>query len=435
MAVSTRSVADALGAIVGAGAVKSGEAGRPVDGVVPRWVVEPAATEELGSVLGLAHAEKLVVVPRGSGSAMALGHPLTHADLVVDLGRMDGILEYNPDDLTMTVGAGATLGSLEARLRACGQFLPLDPPGAATRTIGGLVATNASGPLRVRYGTSRDLLLGIRFVQADGVVTWGGAKVVKSVTGYDVPKLMVGALGTLGILAELTLRLHPLPACERTWIVGLGAAERAQAFVASLIDSSLQPNRVEWLNAVAARTWTQTPTTAAILISVGSVEAAVRAQQAQMEGLARQAGGVMREVAHEGWLGYGARRDSAGAVTLRVGTLASALANTITGLEGALADIAPAAALAVTGSAVVGALRAELLRASPAEASAFVSRARTLVEPVSGSVIIEQAPIAVRRAVDPWGPVAPEPFALMRAIKREFDPEGILNPGRFVGGL
>lgn len=435
MAVSVRSLAKALKVIVGPDAVKSGEAEGPLDGVVPRWVVAPTVTEELAALVALAHAEKLGVVPRGSASTMALGHPIARADLVVDLGRMDTVLEFNPDDLTLTVGAGATLGTLDARLRPHGQFLPIDPPGDTTRTVGGLIATNASGPLRARYGTSRDLLLGVRFVQADGVVTWGGAKVVKSVTGYDVPKLMVGALGTLGILAELTLRLYPLPACERTWIVGFETTESAQAFVASLIDSSLQPNRVEWLNRLAGRHWTETPMPAAILVSIGSVEAAVLVQQSRIEELARRASGAMREVEHDRWPGHGAGRLSSETVILRVGTLPSALAATVTGLEGAVADLAPSAALAVTGSAILGALRAELRGAGPGEAAAFVARARTLVEPVAGSVVVERAPIAVRRAVDPWGPVAPEAFALMRALKREFDPEGILNPGRFVGGL
>jgi glycolate oxidase FAD binding subunit len=424
-----------LRAIVGAGAVGSGEATEPVDGLVPRWVVAPATLAELGALLGLASAEKLVVVPRGSGSSMALGHPLDRVDLVVDLGRMDAVLEYNPDDLTLTVGAGATVGNLADRLRPRAQFLPLDPPGAVSRTVGGIVATNASGPLRARYGTSRDLLLGVRFVQADGVITWGGAKVVKSVTGYDVPKLMIGALGTLGILAELTLRLHPLPASERTWMVGFGAAEDAQAFVAALVDSALQPNRVEWLNRVAARAWIEAPTAAAIVVSVGSVEDAVSDQQRRIEELARHGRGVMREASHDGWLAHGSAGDSPETVILRVGTLASSLADTVVGLEGALAEVAPSATLAITGSAMLGALRAELQGASPGEAAAFISRARALVEPVAGSVIVERAPTAVRRAVDPWGPVPPAAFALMRAIKREFDPDGILNPGRFVGGL
>src|SRR5207245_9923324 len=114
---------------------------------------------------------------------------------------------------------GSASRPLASLLAARRQFLALDPAGAAARTLGGMTATNASGPLRARYGTMRDLLLGVRFVQADGVVTWGGSKVVKSVSGYDVPKLMVGALGTLGVLGELTLRLHPRPDVEGSWLV------------------------------------------------------------------------------------------------------------------------------------------------------------------------------------------------------------------------
>ena len=123
---------------------------------------------------------------------------------------------------------------LTATLGPPGQLLPIDPPGGGARTLGGLVATNASGPLRARYGTMRDLLLGVRFVQADGVVTWGGSKVVKSVTGYDVPKLMVGALGTLGVLTELTLRLHARPEVECTSLVLLPDASAVQAHHARL---------------------------------------------------------------------------------------------------------------------------------------------------------------------------------------------------------
>src|SRR5262249_56071589 len=134
------------------------------------------------------------------GSRVGRGRPATGGGRVGDLRGLDRVIEYNPADLTVTVQAGVSASALTARLAPHRQWLALDPPGGATRTLGGIVATNASGPLRVRYGTSRDLLLGVRFVQADGVVTWGGSKVVKSVSGYDVPKLMVGALGTLGVL-------------------------------------------------------------------------------------------------------------------------------------------------------------------------------------------------------------------------------------------
>ena len=421
-------------AITGDAGVRPGDAAAALDGVVPRWVVAPGSVDELGRVVALAHEERLAVVPRGSGSAMALGHPVRRADVLVDLGRLTGIVEYNADDLTVTVQAGATLAALADLLRPRGQLLPLDPPGGAGRTLGGVAATGESGPLRARYGTMRDLLLGVRFVQADGIVTWGGSKVVKSVTGYDVPKLMVGALGTLGILAELTLRLHPVPAFQRTFVGAFPTAEAAQDFLASLVDSPLQPNRVEWLNATAARSWGVDGAAAAVALSIGSVEAAVRDQEARSGELARGAGGTWRPVGEDLWQHHpGISPRGLEGVVLRVATLASHLARTARDIEDVVGRIAPAAAVAVWGCAPLGVLRAQILGASARESAALVARLRELVAPVDGSVVVERAPAAVRAAVDPWGPVAPDALALMRAVKREFDPQARPQPRALRG--
>src|SRR6516162_606067 len=222
MSVAARSLGEAFAAIAGRDRVLDDPqslAAAAIDGLIPKWIVRPTSVDQLGPMLALAGEARLAVVPRGGGNALELGNPPARLDVVLDLVGLDRVIEYNPDDLTITVQAGITAGALAARLAAHRQWLALDPPGSAARTVGGIAATNASGPLRGRYGTMRDLLLGVRFVQADGVLTWGGSKVVKSVSGYDVPKLMVGALGTLGVLAELTLRLHPTPPTERTWLV------------------------------------------------------------------------------------------------------------------------------------------------------------------------------------------------------------------------
>src|SRR6266403_2614283 len=256
MSVAARSIGEAFVTIAGRDRVRDDAASltaSTIDGLRPRWVVRPASLEQLSRVLALACDGRLAVVPRGAGSSLELGSPPSRVDVVLDLTGLDQVIEYNPDDLTITAQAGMSAGALAALLAPRRQWLPIDPPGIAARTLGGITATNASGPLRARFGGLRDLLLGVRFVQADGVVTWGGSKVVKSVSGYDVPKLMVGALGTLGVLAELTLRLHPLPDTERSWLVTLERAQAAQDFVARLIDSPLQPNRVELFNDDAAR--------------------------------------------------------------------------------------------------------------------------------------------------------------------------------------
>ncbi|MBI2491877.1 MAG: FAD-binding oxidoreductase, partial [Candidatus Rokubacteria bacterium] len=328
MAVTARSIAGALLALLGPEGLSDDDASRAraaVDGLVPRWVARPASLEQVCGVLALAHDAELAVVPRGSGSSLELGHPPARADLVLDLRGLDRVLEWSPDDLTVTVEAGITAGALARRLDARRQLLPLDPPGAGARTLGGLTATNASGPLRARYGTLRDLLLGVRFVQADGVLTWGGAKVVKSVSGYDVPKLMIGALGTLGVLGELTLRLHPRPEAEGAWLVTAARPADAQAFVVALLDSPLQPNRVELLDGAMLGACGLGPAAAAVAVGIGSVADAVRAQGEAVVALARRAGSTVAPTPEDFWARY-EREATRGDVRLRVATGVDGLA-------------------------------------------------------------------------------------------------------------
>jgi glycolate oxidase FAD binding subunit len=430
VAVSTRALVDGFRTIVGASHA------RAVDGVEPQIVVTPGSTGETATAVALAAAEKLAIVPRGSGSTLDQGFPPARVDVVIDLSRLDRIVEYNPDDLTVTVEAGVTVSSLAATLDRSAQFLPIDPPLAATRTLGGLVATNASGPLRARYGTLRDLLLGVRFVQADGVSTWGGSKVVKSVTGYDVPKLMVGSLGTLGVLTELTLRLHARPEAERTVLIVTADAAAAQQLVACLLDSSLQPNRLEVLDAAALAAVGGAATGVGIAVSFGSVEAAVVAQEAEVIGLARTRGAAsVTSVARAFWAAYERlwRRDD-GATLLTVGALPARLADTLDAVARAGASLRDSG-FTTAGCAVVGSFRVRVGRAPAPTVAGFIERLRAAVGAWGGSVMVQGAPREVRAAVDPWGPVPPDTLAIMRSIKATFDPDRRLNPGRFVAGL
>jgi glycolate oxidase FAD binding subunit len=433
MSVTDPSLAGALAAVLGAGGLRdegADLAAAAVDGVVPRWVAAPATVTQLSQVLALAREEGLAVVPRGGGSSLEQGGPPSRVDLVVDLRRLDAVIEHNPDDLTTTVQAGLTAGALAARLAPHRQALPIDPPGWAARTLGGITATQASGPQRVRYGTMRDLLLGVRFVQADGVVTWGGAKVVKSVTGYDVPKLMVGALGTLGVLVELTLRLHPVAELEGAWLASFRSTAEAQECVARLLESTLQPNRLEILDDRALAACGLPVAAAALAVSIATVAPAVRAQEAQLTDLVQRGRGRIETMGTSFWRTYDRVLAAPGGVTLRIGTVPSRLATTLAEARAALDGAA------VAGCAALGALRARVERdGDPATLAQGLARLRAHVAEVDGGVVIERGSRALREAVDPWGPVPEPALAVMRAIKREFDPGGSLNPGRFVGGL
>src|SRR5690348_15928211 len=181
-----------------------------VAGVIPSYVASPASTQEAADLLRAAAAAGLAVVPRGAGTGFGWGSPPSRCDLVVDLRAMDQMIEHESGDLVVRVQAGMTIGQLASALGSAGQELALDVPAEAT--VGGVVATGTTGPRRLRYGSPRDLLIGLTVVRADGVIARSGGKVVKNVAGYDIGKLFAGSHGTLGLITEATFRLHPRPA-------------------------------------------------------------------------------------------------------------------------------------------------------------------------------------------------------------------------------
>lgn len=438
-APATRALGAALRSLVGTSGVREDAeavAAATVDGVVPRWVVRATDVEQVAGVLALAHDAGLAVLPRGGAHALTLGAPPARADLVLDLTGLARVVEDRPEDLVVSVEAGVTAGALASRLQTRGQRLPVDPPGWAGRTVGGLVATNSHGPLRARFGTLRDLVLGVRFVQADGVVTWGGAKVVKSVSGYDVPKLLVGSLGTLGVVVEVTLRVHPLPETEATWLCRGPSAGHVQDLLLALMEAPLEPHRAEYMNAAALRACELDPAPAALAVTFGSVAEAVVEQGTRLATLAASVGVTVRPAPRDLWARYDrACAPAEGDTVLHVGTVPGQLAALATAAEAAHRELGSGADPMVCGVGTVGALRVILTGMAPEDAAHLVERLRARVAPVDGSVVVAAGPRALRERVDPWGPVPGPALDLMRALKEEFDPRRVLNPGRFVGGL
>jgi glycolate oxidase FAD binding subunit len=436
VAVSTPALHDALADLVGREHLLRDPAGLAryaVDGVVPGVVVRPGDGAEVARVMALCAADRLAVVPRGAGTSLGLGNPPRRLDLVLELGRLAAVQEYVPEDMVATVGAGLTLAGLGAHLAPHRQMLALDPPGGGPRSVGGVLATNASGPLRFRYGTGRDLLLGARFVQADGTLTWGGAKVVKSVTGYDVPKLLVGSLGTLGILVEATLRLHPLPPARRSWQVGVPSSAVADALLAALVDSSLQPDRAALLDAAGLRRAGLTADPVALLLSIGSVPQAVEQQGRALEVLAASHGGRVEPVAEAAWSALGAAIEAP--VLLRLASEPRRLLHWAEAGRAAAGRLgAETALLAQPGHGVLQ--MAIWSGPDPRRLGEVLARPlRAAIEAEGGSLVLERAPAELKRSCEVWGSINPEILSIMKRIKGEFDPEECLSPGRFVGGL
>jgi len=436
MAVSSPALAEALAGLVGrAHVIDASDAldAHAVDGLRPRWVTRPARVEEVSGLLALARAEGLAVSARGSGAAVGLGNPPRRLDFVIDLVRLDAVTEYVAEDMVVSVEAGLTLGALARRLGGKGQMLPLDPIGGASRTIGGVLATNASGPLRFRHGTGRDLALGVRFVQADGTITWGGAKVVKSVTGYDVPKLLVGSLGTIGVIVGATLRVRPLPAASATWRIALPSRAVTESVLAALLDSGLEPDRVTLLNGAAGRACGHPDEQASLLVSFGSVCEAVESQSGALARLARAHGGEVEKQPESSWTRLDDALDAP--VLLRLACEPKNVVFWLAELEQLAAGLGlHVSAVAQAGN---GVLQAALIGTLPAS-RLDVALARPLREGLAtegGSLVIERAPAALKTALEVWGSIRQDSLTIMARLKHEFDPDGILNPGRFVGGL
>jgi glycolate oxidase FAD binding subunit len=436
VAVSALAVHEALADIVGHEHCLRGEAALgpyAVDGVSPTVVIRPGTTEEVSRVVALAAAARLAVAPRGAGTSLGLGNPPRRLDVVLELSRLRAVREYVPEDMVATVEAGATLAALAARFAPHRQRLTLDPPGGGARSVGGVLATNASGPLRFRYGTGRDLLLGARFVQADGTLTWGGAKVVKSVTGYDVPKLLVGSLGTLGVLVEATLRLQPVPPASRSWRLGFPSREAAAACLAALLDSHLEPDRAALLDAAALRRVGLPVDPIALLLSIGSAPEAVEHQGQALARLAGGHGARTEEAPESAWASLGAA--VAGPVLLRASGEPRRLLEWVAVAQaaGARAGVEPSL-LAQPGHGVLQISLdpgGDLARI----AAEVVQPLRRALETEGGSLVVERAPIGLKSLCDVWGDISADLLAIMTRVKREFDPDGVLNPGRFVGGL
>jgi glycolate oxidase FAD binding subunit len=435
VAVSAPAVLDALAGIAGRENVlrePAALAAHAVDAVQPAAVVRPAGAEEAGRVLALCSAERLAVVVRGRGGSLALGNPPRRLDVVLELSRLAAVRDYVPEDMVATVEAGITLAALAAHLAPQRQMLALDPPNGDGRSVGGVLATNASGPLRFRYGTGRDLLLGARFVQADGTLTWGGARVVKSVTGYDVPKLLVGSLGTLGVIVEATLRLHPRPPTTRSWCLGFPAHDRARAFLAALLDSPLQPDRAALVDAAGLRRAGLTEDPLAFLLSIGSVAEAVEDQGRALERLASAHGGRSQGLAESGWTCLGQALD--GPILLRLACEPRRLleriaeAQAMAGRLGVETAVVAQPGHGVAWISIAGA-------PSPARVVREVAQLRRALEPEGGSLVLERAPADLKGEIEVWGDIDLGILEIMKRLKTEFDPADLLAPGRFVGRL
>jgi glycolate oxidase FAD binding subunit len=416
---------DGLRGIVGAEHARPASAADAVDGVTPQFVVEPGNAGEVARVLHLASAAKLSVIPRGAGTKMSWGNPPSRADVILSTARLSKILEHAWADMTATVQAGCIVADFQKTLAEHGQRLALDPLWPGRATIGGILATNDSGTLRIRFGTLRDLIIGVTLALPDGTLARSGGKVVKNVAGYDLPKLATASLGTVGVITEAVFRLHPLPQQVRSIRFQAASAGTLCAVLLTLLDSQLAFTGVQ-LCAQARRQ-------SSLDVRFEGTAAGIAAQVDRAKKLA--AGAAMDNAPADAWtageaLWPGAETGLMGRFSVLPAQLASFCeavdrASTPSALDWGIVAQGVGAGLVRVAAAAGGKQEALL--------SAF-SALRSEVARLGGSLVALQCPAGWKKQIDVWG-VTGDALPLMRSVKARLDPDGTLNPGRFVGGI
>ncbi len=408
--------------LLGVDAVRLGTPAESVEGVVPRVIVEPASAESVGRLLEWATREKLCVLVRGSGTKMGWGGPPRQIDILMSTARLNAVVAHRHGDLTATIQAGARLGDVNRALAQHGQWIPLDAPSAERATIGGLVATNDSGPRRHRYGAPRDLIIGVEFARADGRLAKGGGIVVKNVAGYDLPRLLTGSFGSLGVIITATFKLYPLTAASRTLVVEPSSVAHLGELAVKLSASHLTPTALEFATHPLR-----------LILRFESIEASVAQQSDTASKLLAENGYEARTLSgpaeEQFWQNHAQLADDNGGALLKVSVLPTELGETLTVIE----RLAGKGGYIAAGRAGAGVFLLSITEEVQLQ-KRVIDGLRDALQIGRGSAVVMKCSPDLRTQVDVWGPIG-DALSLMKAVKQQFDPAGILSPGRGPGGL
>jgi glycolate oxidase FAD binding subunit len=391
------SIAEQLGGICGHEYV------RLVEGALR---VAPADTQQIAAILRYANENGLVVTPYSGGTKQGWGNPVRPA-LYLDMARLATLREHTWQDLTCTVEAGCTWSSLQARLAQHGQCVALDPLWPGRATVGGAIATNDSGSLRFYYGSLRDLVIGMTIVLADGTIAKTGGKVVKNVAGYDLHKLMIGAFGTLGVITEVTFRLHAIPRHTESHTFRADTASVLAPVLQTIRGGHFSTQRLQLRG---------TRDGFFLDIELAALPSALATQSQSLSTLARGAALDVHPAVPSVWL---ARQQilQENSINFKATMLPTDVAY--------FADY-----LASRGGTSVAQAQGLMTAAIDAEHADLLPSLREEFAKRGGTLTLLQA----HATLDPWG-VAPDTLPLMREVKRRFDPNSILNRGRFLGEI
>jgi FAD/FMN-containing dehydrogenase len=447
-----------------------------VNGLTPWAVLFPGSPEEVSQCVHLAFTEQLAMVPWGGGSKISIGNPPVRLDVVLGTRRMDRIIDMDTANLTVTAQAGVRWRDLKMSLaeeenrcylpladfstrpdqevcsdrKHSGCFVPIVPPHDNRATLGGIIAANSIGPTALRYGLPRDVVLGIRFVGWEGHTIGVGGKTVKNVSGYDISKLMIGSLGTLGVICEMTLKLLPLPERSVTFLLSSSSSDSASDLTDQILGSRLLPAAVELLNPVTSHNLPVPPFpgggyTVAVLLE--GFEEAVQRMLLEVTRMGQETGAeethLLQDESHRTfWHAHSNITETLGkdypyVVTLRLNYPVGQHREAIRLVESLAAEHGIPHALSVHGGS--GIARVHLL---PPPNEGRLSDPTSMLThnlihrftALGGNLVVEGAAPELIPLLPMWGAIRSDAF-LMKRIKKEMDPGGIFSPGRFLGGI
>ena len=418
------------------------QAAYEIDDVAPISVVRPATVDDLCEEIAAANRDGVAVFPWGGGARMCLGNSPQRPGMVVDTTALNRVISHNSGDMTATFQAGATLRTVSEVLAQAGQLLAIDPPLPMKATIGGTLASGASGPAKWQFGHLRDTVIGMKVVQPDGRITKSGGQVVKNVSGYDMSRLHVGGLGSLGLILEASFKLTPIPMYESTVVARFDTLNRAMRCAMDVFNSHVTPLAITGFNAAVADaigTDERPGTFLAIRLGgrprtldrqVDEVTTACRRSEAVNIDRTDGPGRMWRSLTDFGW-----DPDLHPTLNLKVTTLPNKVEqvhNMVEGLE------TPHLQLAVVSQPGFGTVEASWFDRETTvdldELAGIVQQLRDRVNRLGGSVVVQKCPTALKDRVDAWGG-EPSGIGVMRRLKEQYDPNNIMNPGRFVGRI
>jgi len=427
MKITTDQLARRLESVCGAAAVRnemSALSAHIVDGKIPALICAPETPDQVADALRICNEAAAAVIPWGGSTAMSLGNPPRQVDLVLQLHRLDRVIDHDHANLTVTVQSGITLNALQSVMSQQNQLVPFDAPFPDRTTVGGIVAANLNGPRRMSYGSVRDLIIGMKVALASGELIRAGGKVVKNVAGYDMCKLFTGSLGTLGIIPEVTLRVAPIPASSAT-VIAEGTLPQTVEMSRSVVNSKLLPTGVFLRNQTASQNYR-------LQIAFDGFATTVARQVSDVTALAQRHGLAAQSVDQQQQIIWQEVRDFPLQQNLWIFRLTRPRGATIDVIQALQGWRAAGEDLAVVADLAMGTV---WIAMSPATRN--VERFAELIALAQGHrghAVIFAAPFELKTGIDIWGP-ASSTLMLMRNLKQQFDPQCLLNPGRFIGGI